>query len=495
MLAGRVVNAITGLPLPRALVQAGSRAVLTDHDGRFRFTAISETVSSLQITKPGFALTPEQLDGFDLPLAAFPDKSAIEALLYPDAILTGVVTASDGTPLPHILITLRRSLFNESGHYISPAARTQTDSQGNFRAPVPAGDYIVQNEYTRLPYDLDEVILPYVLPSASSSDGTGLHVRSGEEVHMDLQPALSRTHSVKFASTANREGPPPRISARSANGLTLPQTSGRNHTSGQMSLDLPNGTFVLEAVVPSATGEDVGQSMITVADHDLTGIVLHFAPVPPVPIEIVAHTSSTSETQNSSTTTPTPQQIALSLRKTQASLDPGTSYDVQPMMLGDRTSVFRAVPGRYRLHASSDSPWYIESATYGASNLLQQEMIVGPSVGATPVRIVVSNQTGSLTGSVKLSNFPAACWIYLIATDPSASPISLQHSTTDGAFTFAHLPPGNYRAFALEHKHSANFLDPDVLAAFAPHVQAVTIQVGERSSITLDAMSTRELAR
>ena len=34
---GQVINAATGAPVPRALVRLNDRAVLTDHDGKFRF--------------------------------------------------------------------------------------------------------------------------------------------------------------------------------------------------------------------------------------------------------------------------------------------------------------------------------------------------------------------------------------------------------------------------------------------------------------------------
>ena len=44
--------------------------------------------------------------------------------------------------------------------------------------------------------------------------------------------------------------------------------------------------------------------------------------------------------------------------------------------------------------------WYIKSATYGASDLLQQELVVVPGAGGTLIRIAVSNQTGALQGVV-----------------------------------------------------------------------------------------------
>ena len=473
--------------------------MLTDHEGRFSFQVLDETVSTLQITKPGFALSPEHLDSPTLSLASFPDRSSVEALIYPDAILTGAVTTVEGYPLPHVFVTVRRSLFSESGHLMMPVSRTQTDSHGSFRTLVPAGDYIVESELTRLPYEDGKVVLPVVLPAQSSSDPGGFHVHSGEELHVELSSAVSQVHSVTFNASPGQEGPPPRITARAPNGLAtaapMSSGSGRNRGGGEMSIDLPNGTYVLEASARRAGGEEVGQSTVTVADHDISGVSLHFAQVPPIPIEISVSAEATSNGQATSLSPSTPQLLSLTLQNTEISLDPASSYAVSPEVIGDRTSVFRAAPGRYRLHASSSSSWYVASASYGATNLLQGDMIIGPSVGSTPMHIVVSDQTGSINGAVRLTGSPASCWIYLVASDPSASPISLQRSTTDGTFTFAHVPPGVYRALAFEHKHSDNFLAPAVLATFTTRVQQVTVQAGERSSIALDAVPTRDLLR
>src|SRR5215469_4247530 len=40
---GVVINAATGTPVPRALVQLGNRAMLTDHEGKFEFDQFAES--------------------------------------------------------------------------------------------------------------------------------------------------------------------------------------------------------------------------------------------------------------------------------------------------------------------------------------------------------------------------------------------------------------------------------------------------------------------
>jgi hypothetical protein len=55
------------------------------------------------------------------------------------------------------------------------------------------------------------------------------------------------------------------------------------------------------------------------------------------------------------------------------------------------------------------------------------------------------------------------------------------------------VPPGSYEAVAFENRHSANFRDPNVLAAFASRVRSVTIDVGDKATLDLDAVPSAEL--
>ena len=497
VVAGRVLNALSGLPVPRVLVQLGSRAVLTDHEGRFSFLGASGDLSSLQITKPGYALSAEQLESSNVSIQISSDPSAMEIQIFPEAVLTGTLLGPDGAPLSNLFVTVRRSLYTETGHYVIPAAHVRTNSQGNFRAPVPAGDYVVQTDYIRDPFETDRAILPQSIPASSLAESEMVHVRSGEEVHLDFHPLSAPLHKVTLDLDAS--GRQARLSIHSTSGYAVPQVGGGAGGRGRGGLpatvDLPSGTFLLESTIQTPSGEEKGQTVITVADHDTTAGPLHYSAAPNIPIELTTQTSTRTISQSASSLPPTTQQLGLSLRSLGAAVDGSASYDIQPVQLPDHTTVFRVAPGRYRIHTSSGTAWFIESANFGSSNVLQDDVVLGPGVGASPLRLVVSDQTGSIAGTVRLLDHPASVWIYLIATNPSASPISLQHSNSEGAFTFPHVAPGAYLAVAFEHKHSADLLDPKVIAAFASRIQTVPVLPGARASLTLDAVPARELLK
>src|SRR5436190_529052 len=76
--------------------------------------------------------------------------SPLELRLYPEALLTGIVLATDRTPLPRIPVTAQRSFWDDSGHRWVTVGQDQTDSHGNFRLPEPAGEYRLESRYTPL---------------------------------------------------------------------------------------------------------------------------------------------------------------------------------------------------------------------------------------------------------------------------------------------------------------------------------------------------------
>ena len=116
---------------------------------------------------------------------------------------------------------------------------------------------------------------------------------------------------------------------------------------------------------------------------------------------------------------------------------------------------FSASPGSYRLRARNiGGSWYIKSVSDGTSDLLQQGVVVAPGSSGTPILVTVSNQTASVQGTCKLSGVPAACWVYLIPTTPSATTVFPQRSNEQGIYNYAHLPPGSYQVIAFEQQHS-----------------------------------------
>jgi hypothetical protein len=486
---GQVINATTGAPVPRAMVRLNDRAVLTDHDGKFRFEQNTASSANILVTKPGFSATTEMQEGGNLYLQGAQMGVPLEFRLYPEALLTGTVIGPDGTPLPRISVTALRSFWEDTGHRWVPVGQGQTDSHGNFRLPQPAGEYRLETRYTPLEGATSEAVLPVSVPAESSS-GTSqvIRVHAGEELHFELRPAVRPIHSVTTTMEAGGRDFM-RISARSSSGSSLQVDPQRNGSGGETKIQLPQGTYTLIARRNSPENPEQAEATVTVPDHDISGVVLQFAPVPSIPVELIVDSSVTSD---NNVQPPTLPQLGLVLQSDQ---DPerGDS-SVRPTTRRDGSFIFTAAPGSYRLQSRNSGVWYVKSASYGDADLLQQELVVAPGAADTPIRLVVSNQTGSLQGTVNLNGSPAACWIYLISTGANAQPVLSLRSTGEGSYAAAHLPPGSYQAIAFERRHSANYHDPASLAPFGGRVRSVTVNAGDKPTLNLDAVPIAEVA-
>jgi hypothetical protein len=106
---------------------------------------------------------------------------------------------------------------------------------------------------------------------------------------------------------------------------------------------------------------------------------------------------------------------------------------------------------------------------------------------------VVTNQTGSLQGTVKLNGQPVSSWISLISTTPSLTPVISLRTNSGGTFSNPYLPPGTYQAIAFEHRHAADFTDPETLKAYSIYLQTVTITAGNQSTLNLNAVPQTEV--
>ncbi len=500
LLAGRVVNAVTGGPLGRVLVQVGDRAMLTDAEGRFRLEQPGQPAASLRLTKPGFSTNPEQMDAAVNGWFDDSDPASLTLELWPEGLLTGTVTSPDGEPLSHISVLARRDLFDEQGHHRQIAGQAQTDSHGRFRIPVTEGSYLLETQFSPRGFERDEAVLPVMFPAASSSStGELIHVGSGQQQEVQLRPGVSRTHIVTLPLEASEEAPGLRVTAQASDGTSFSANAMRSLEPGAVRLNLPSGTYSLHVTRFTREGMLYGESKVTVPDHDVSGTTLHLAALPGIPVEVVADTSSaqTAGTNNgnrAATNLPNVMQFNLQLEPIDAEATSPFQFGVRPTPQRDNSAVIAAPPGVYRLNANTSGGWYVRSATSRGTDLLREALTVSAGSSPSPITLVVSNQTGSLQGTVKLAGAPAACWIYLVANAPALPEVIIRRSDPGGNFRMTDVPPGSYRAVAFPYRHSANLQDPAVLGRFATHVGSVSVAAGATANLDLDAVTVKEMA-
>jgi hypothetical protein len=172
------------------------------------------------------------------------------------------------------------------------------------------------------------------------------------------------------------------------------------------------------------------------------------------------------------------------LQKVDALDDEGAN-DVRVTTLPDKSFVLQAGTGVYRLAAQPGGAWYVERATYGTTDLLRQTLTVTPGAGGEAIRIVVSNATGQVAGTVRKSGTGAQAWVYLLPHEPNLVPVYTTRSAADGTYTQT-VPPGTYSVVAFDHRFPGDLTDPGTVAHLSGGVASTQVTSGAKASLDLD---------
>jgi hypothetical protein len=145
--SGVVVDAVTGVPVPNALVSAGAEGprALTDSIGRFRVAEVPRGTRQLVVERFGYVSLTYPLAGpagSALVLRLTPNPIALDSLTLTGSAevdLSGLVfDGATGAPLPWASITLSRDVVRD-------VARDASDAQGVFTLDdIRTGDYFLR---------------------------------------------------------------------------------------------------------------------------------------------------------------------------------------------------------------------------------------------------------------------------------------------------------------------------------------------------------------
>ena len=316
--------------------------------------------------------------------------------------------------------------------------------------------------------DGGEVVLPQRFPEGNGSDtSTTFVVNPGEERKIDFQVKTGPAYPVTFQTEGERGSL--RVAVKGSTGSWFTVFAQPSRTPGEYRIDLPSGTYQLHATQQMQQRRLEGDSRVTVAGHAVSGLALHLVDTPSIPIQVTldaatSETSTTAAGQTVPTQQPTAQNMNLFLHRTDDS-DLDTQGDVRAAIQPDKSFVFQAGSGSYRLQGSNGGPWFVERATYGTTDLLTQSLTVSSGAGGETIQVLASSGFGQLGGTVRRNGVGVMGFVYFFPHEPSLTPVYLTQSNASGAYSHR-LPPGSYTVVAFEHRFAGNLRD--VAAAWAP---------------------------
>ena len=479
---GKVVNALTGAGIARVLVNLSSRRVLTDPQGNFEFPGYTLARGSVSFSKPGFSNSVEGAQQARL-MGSQDLSSPLELKLYPNPILTGIITGRDGLPIAGAQVRIVMASLDTNGLRWINAGASQTNIHGEYRFNPAPGRYRVNVGYLARTRETGEVILPVSFPELSSTEAKYIVLGPGQERRIDLQPRTGIPYAVALHVEPTQRNV--RFTVTGSSGDSFTAQFEQSGEAGDFRLTLPSGAFQIRAHQDSQDASEEGSTRITVTAKGAIGS-LQLAPLTSLPVEMVtdpadaAIATATSSTQ--AVQQPSPRQFNLSLRN-EKNFGDGVENDVP--LLGGNGNVpfsFRVPPGRYRLVGSQAGAWHVESVTYGQTNLLNTELIIGQGSGGAPIRIVADNQTGMVQGTVRLPPTLASAYVYLIPQNPVLSAPNSLFVGLSASFS-GRIPLGSYAVVAVDHPLHMDLRDPDAAKNFSA---AKLIEITANSTATLD---------
>lgn len=532
-ITGTVVNAVTGQPIPGALVVVSvfepqapeprqapqykrpdnvrqpERRLVTGDAGEFSFPLPSErAVARISTTRRGYCGE----SGVPAVNTSWPDYGAGQRSsstttvikMLPMGVITGRIVFDDGEGVPGLSVEAIRITVNDGRRVERVEARKTTDDQGSYRL----WDLTPGNYYLRLAgkrgttsglasaprWSLgDESYGPLYFPSSPESEGAQvLRVIGNDNINADftVAPAVAYRITGRILPAVSGQ----RVNLRLIrNGGSYEEvgvrTSSNLNDSTFEVVDVPPGSYLLQAYMGS-NAITFGETAVNVGRGDVLNVAVTLSEPSPVTGKAEGMTIGVK------------QQVIGSvflnpLNRSRLPIVVGFNATV----LSDGAFSFPGVyPGQYYLTANFFGEYLPEEITSGQTDLRKDPLTVHAGTAPEPIRIRMTKSKAMLTlkldeESRRATSTPASAFILPKGGHPESLHVAQIPLGLVPAFEPQFpLPPGDYLVWAMTNADQFEFRNPKVLELLAGSAMAVTLANGDDKSVTLKIVDASKLA-
>jgi hypothetical protein len=525
--AGTVVNAVTGDPIRRALVQVSNLpgnplSTLTDSEGRFQFTHIPGTEVILSPRKPGFFNEQELHPEAGRPptfLRVDGNSTSIVLKLYPEGTISGRVATTKGEPLEDTPVRVyQRSLVDGRKRWLE-RNQAMTEEDGQFHiANLLAGQYLltagptfgvrgvrVRGSQTIRREQINLLFYPGV-PDLEGA--TPVSVTTGQQVEADfaLKPEPVFKMSGVIIGLSPGTAATPQVTTRSGEPLVAPVTF--DPQTAKFTAEVPAGSYMLTVRAPDSAGNLQGADLPITVNSDVENVTIALG----LPLQIPVHVQSRSTASTGSESTERAPVVLESFTSPPTIRSGGSIHVFRPPIVqvriissetGMHPAEFQAdanandgsfairnlVPGKYSVELQPNPPWYVQAASSGTTDLLREDLVVSPGRHPDPIEVTLRDDGAILSGTVRADGQPAGGSVLLIPEQGNPSLIRVNQAAPGGDFLFDRVPPGDYKVLAVDTLEDFEFRNSDALSSFLSKATRVTLQPSQQSSVGLDRIT------
>jgi len=511
---GTVINAVTGEPLPRALVRLEAlgvpRAVFTGQNGHFEFSAVPQGSAVLTPRKPGYMVSEHETQ-FSYRIAVDAGMGPVTLRLLPQAVITGHVEDSNGVPIESAGIRLWRIVVRDGRKRREQVAGMRTDEDGNYRvAGLFPGRYylavLAQNNLLAMT-STAEAKMGYpaavYYPSASSlSSATPIQLAAGQVMQADFAVGMEPVFTLSGIVSGYGPGQIAGIHITDLAGEQIFPLTHFNQRTGAFEFRMVGeGTYNIFA----GTVRNQKDSLNAEAKVSVSGNIkdIHLALQPGITIPVaVRFESAQQQTERNGTAVP----VRLIFHPRDAnSQSPIQAQDIYPTLEPgdgpDRFLLHNIPPGKYsvEVHALNG---YVRSALYGVTDLFRDEVVITRSTSILPLEIVMRDDAATLNVTLHSSgtnlngtNLNAGNLNGVLLLVPDGAPMQpprVNHANGKGASSFDGLAPGDYRVFAFDSITGIEYTNPEALARYAANAVTVHLAPNDQTRVQAEIVHTTE---
>jgi hypothetical protein len=539
-----VKNAVTGEPLPRAMVRIEGDATsgaLTDGDGRFEISGVPVGQQAFQIIKPGFVDQPansaaapgtpfNERNNSEHNVQVAVDMPNLAFTLSPTNAIRGQVSLSTGDPAQGIGVMLLRRSVQDGRAVWQTATNVRTNSEGAYRfAGLADGLYAIYTEPAMdndVPANLvetgnDRAVTRWGYPSLFFPDASDLaaaakiQVSGGQQAQANVLLTEEPFHLVRVSVIAPGSGTTTAtdlnvtVTIQDGQGHQLPYSGQYDPATRSVQAFLPDGAYALMVTAigghepiqfgPARTprpnapqGPLIGQLDFSVAGHAVTG--LH--------VPLGAQRSSTvqlsmlrSGLQDPAADTFQGNPLVVMLSQAGGWITDGM---VSSYAEGYATGLIETTymgPGTYWVHTTIPQKGLCEgSFTAGGASLAREPLIISPSGATPPLTLTLRDDCSSLwvtlppTAETPEAGEEPSYTVYVVPDFDSTAdvvPITLRPSS-GGMFALSGLTPGPYKVYSFPSPVELEYRNAEALAALPNPAQAVTLEPNATARVELE---------
>ena len=510
---GTVLDAVTGEPIRKALVQLNSvrrRTAFTDTSGRFQFEGVSAGAVSLTAQKPGYFAEQEVSRMGTPPIDVGPDTAPAVVKLFPEAVIHGRVTTSDGTLLEHVTITLTHANIRDGQRRWDNQGSTNTDEDGHYRFAnlrpgtyyIGTGPYTLQSENL---LQIDDAPTTgyrgvYYPGAADRASASPIQLSAGQQSEANFSLNEVPVYRVSGIVTGYVPNQGVGLQVLDQSGVPLPVGVECSPENGRFDVrGLPAGSYVLKAFSQLAPNENARAELPFTLTQDLHNLHLGLSPGITIPVVVTTDSQpSVGRTSRSQSFLAGPLVSMRLIASGPRATDAFATVEGQP---GQQTLIFRNIdPGRYSARIDPNGPWYVASAEYGQTNLLTDDLVITAGAPAQELRITVRNDSAEIAGTVQIPDVtPTSVTVIAIPQGAAkASPRMMnlmfsQHRPSDPfEFNLGMLAPGDYFVFAFDRIDNVEYSNPEVLQNYSSRAAHVTLSANQHVKVTLELIHTED---